>query len=207
MSYYLDIINLKQTEGYKKFLNSLGNGYYANLLKVKYNSFPDHEGRPGQVGGSLPKGEGNETTAKRERFEGNENKPIPPLAEFLGKEFKGYKGQAAINKLLKEKRGHIKAAFYRKDIGNITLAWGNEDGGLCHLLKRRLADKNVKDLNSFVSDLAEVIEKGTAHKNKKYMSRIDVWYNGKIVVLDTDYDGKNFNWVVTGFVKRNEPKY
>lgn len=33
-------------------------GYYAQIIKEKYNDFPDHKGRPGQVGGSLPKGEG-----------------------------------------------------------------------------------------------------------------------------------------------------
>lgn len=32
-------------------------GYYAQILKEKYNDFPHHEGRPGQVGGSLPKGQ------------------------------------------------------------------------------------------------------------------------------------------------------
>lgn len=142
----------------------------------------------------------------QERFKADENSPIPPIAEFLGEEFKGYKGQEAVNKLLQEQRGHIKAAFHRDDIGDITLAWGNEDGGLCHLLMRRSQDKKVQELNAFVSDLAEVIEKGNAYKNKKYMSRINLWYNGKIVVLDTDYDGQKFNWVVTGFVKRNEPK-
>lgn len=84
MSYYLDIIKLKQTEGYKKFLNSLGNGYYANLLKVKYNSFPDHDGRPGQVGGSLPRGaSGVESKETKKDF-------YKKLPKELQDKYKGY---------------------------------------------------------------------------------------------------------------------
>lgn len=54
MNYYAQILATK-----KEYLNSIatGNGYYANLLREKYNDFPDHKGRPGKVGGSLPKGE------------------------------------------------------------------------------------------------------------------------------------------------------
>ena len=33
--------------------------------------------------------------------------------EFFGEEFKGYKGANAVEKLLKEKRGHVKNAFER----------------------------------------------------------------------------------------------
>lgn len=183
-----------------KHFNSLFESYDGGKGSGNF----EHAGRPGEIGGSSSNSSKKEE--RLERFKGDENYPIPPLAEFLGEEFKGYKGQEAIKKLLKEKRGHIKAAFHRYDIGDINLIWGNEHGGLCHLLIRRSQDKKVKDLHDFVSDLAEVIEKGTPYKNKKYMSRINLWHKGKIVVLDSDYDGQKMNWVVTGFIKRNPPK-
>ena len=50
MNYYEILLRNK-----KEILNSLGSGYYADLLREKYNDFPDHDGRPGQVGGSLPR--------------------------------------------------------------------------------------------------------------------------------------------------------
>ena len=53
MNYYAKLLQQPKTE----YLNSLGSGYYADLLREKYNDFPDHDGRPGQVGGSLPRGE------------------------------------------------------------------------------------------------------------------------------------------------------
>ncbi|MDO5764075.1 MAG: hypothetical protein Q4P84_00035 [Elusimicrobiales bacterium] len=148
----------------------------------------EHKGRPGKRGGS---GEGGGKAKK-------------PIKEFLGEEFKGVKGQAAVEKLLKEKRGHVKAAFTRQDIGDINLVWGDEEGGLCHLINRRI--KQGIDINSFLSDLAEVIEKGKIYPNKYYQSRIDVWHNGKLVILETAYDAGKINWVVTAFIQKNEPK-
>ncbi len=42
--------------------------------------------------------------------------------DFAGQRITGnYKGQRAVNKLLKEKQGYITNAFKRKDIGNISL--------------------------------------------------------------------------------------
>ncbi len=63
------------------------------------------------------------------------------LDALLGEEFKGVKGQAAVDKLLKEKRGHVKGAFYREDIGDIDLFWGNEYVGLRHIIEERQKEK------------------------------------------------------------------
>jgi hypothetical protein len=65
--------------------------------------------------------------------------PVQDVTEFLGEEFEGFKGQEAINKLLQEKRRQIPAAFHRDDIEDIALVWGNDDVGLAHIIKRRIA--------------------------------------------------------------------
>ena len=70
------------------------------------------------------------------------------LDALLGEEFKGVKGQAAVDKLLKEKRGHVKGAFHRNDIGDIDLLWGNASTGLEHILERR--NQQGIDSNDFV---------------------------------------------------------
>jgi len=36
-----------------------------------------------------------------------------------------------------EKQGHIKFAFYRSEVDYITLVWGDNNGGLQHLIIRR----------------------------------------------------------------------
>lgn len=86
----------------------------------------------------------------------------PSIDEFLGEEFKGYKGQKAIDKLLKEKRGHIKGAFHRDDIGDIDLLWGNDDLGLQHIVKRR-KEQGI-DSENFLQDISSVIENGNFRK-------------------------------------------
>ena len=65
------------------------------------------------------------------------------ITKLMGPEYKNLKGQQAIDKLLQEKQGHVKGAFYRKEIGSIDLLWGktdDEDGrgfGLAHIIERR----------------------------------------------------------------------
>jgi hypothetical protein len=63
------------------------------------------------------------------------------IIELLGEKFEGFKGQDAINKLMKEKRGHIPDAFYRDDLGDIALIWGDETTGLAHIIKRRTEER------------------------------------------------------------------
>lgn len=136
--------------------------------------------------------------------EGGISKKQKNISEFLGKEYKGYKGQAAVEKLLKEKQGHIKAAFTRKDIGDIDLVWGDEAKGLCHLIKNRT--KQGIDAKKFLDNLGEVIEKGKIYPNKYSLSRMDIWYKDKMAIVDTQYKDNKLTWVVTGFKQKNEPK-
>lgn len=44
-------------------------------------------------------------------------------------EFKG-KRQEAVNHLLETKSGQVQGAFYRQDLGDIDLVWGNDEIGL-----------------------------------------------------------------------------
>lgn len=127
-----------------------------------------------------------------------------PLKDFLGEEFKGYKGQRAVDKLYQEKKGYIKNAFTRDDIGDITLVWGDENRGLCHIIKRR--KENNVDIKEFLSNIGDVVEKGSLHKNKKNKNRWDIWYEGKIVIVETKYYNEDFTWIITGYKQKKEPK-
>lgn len=151
-----------------------------------------HAGRLGQVGGSSKTNE-QEQIAKEH----------PSLSEFLGEEFKGYKGQEAINKLLEEKRGHIKAAFHREDIGDIALAWGDEYQGLAHLIKSR-TEKNPYKVDLILENLTEAIEKGVLRKGKS--GNFEIWHNKIMVIVRPDYYGEDLRFVVTGFKQRGPNK-
>lgn len=120
-------------------------------------------------------------------------------AEFFGEEFKGYKGAAAIDKLLKEKRGHIKNAFERPEIGGIDLVWGDESGGLCHTVMRR--DEQLKDGTGRTSgiDMArkipEIIEKGDFTLGAG--DRPNITYNDYLVIVKPTFDGEKIKWIVS----------
>ncbi len=126
---------------------------------------------------------------------------------FTGKEFTGYKGQDAVKKLLKEEQGYIKNAFYRKEIGNIDLIWGNERAGLQHIILRRAKQGWTKE--EFLKDFENVIKGGEIFKDKKFPNRINIWHAKykKLAVIDKQYGKKKINWIITAFERKNRPTW
>lgn len=166
----------------------------------------DENGQWTSEGGNSGSGGSKEENAtnseQKEFFEPVDNPP--DIKKFLGQKYEGYKGQDAVKKLIEEKQGYVPDAFHRDDIGDITLAWGDEKRGLCHLINRRKS-KGI-DTEEFLSNLAEVVEKGTLHSHPKYKNRWLIWHKGKQVSVCADYNGEKMNWIITGFYKKNEPK-
>lgn len=115
--------------------------------------------------------------------------------EVLGKEYKGYKGQKAIDKLMEVKQGHVKGAFTRKDIGDIDLIWGNENIGLCHIIKRR-KEQNI-DVDNFLSNLTEVIEQGDLMIDRR--NAFIIRYNGKRAVVKPKLFDKELKFLMTAY--------
>lgn len=118
------------------------------------------------------------------------------ISGLLGREYKGYKGQAAVDKLMQERKGHVKGAFHRDDIGDIDLLWGNESMGLQHILQRREA-QGIDSL-SFIQDIAEVTEKGVFHK-KNDRGNFEFWHKGKMVVVAPEFHGNKLTFVLTAY--------
>lgn len=122
--------------------------------------------------------------------------PENSIGELLGEEFKTVKGQAAVDKLLKEKHGHVKAAFHREDIGDIDLVWGNEYLGLQHIITRR--EEQGIDAKDFVGNLSEVIEKGNFRK-KNVRGNFEFIHNGKVAVISPELRGNKIIFLLTAF--------
>ena len=120
----------------------------------------------------------------------------PSIDELLGEEFKGYKGQQAVDKLMKEKRGHVKGAFHRDDIGDIDLLWGNDSLGLQHILMRR-KEQGI-DGKDFVSDLANVVQHG-AFRKKNDRGNFEFFHKGKVAVVSPELWGNKITFLVTAF--------
>ena len=131
-----------------------------------------------------------------------ENKPSPKgknKEEFFGVEYKDLKGEKAIEKLLQEKQGHVKAAFYRKEIGDLDLVWGDENGGLAHVLKRRdeMKAKGTGTISGIdmVRKIPEIVELGDFVIDD--LERIKFEYNGYRVGISPTFYGEKLNWIVT----------
>lgn len=128
---------------------------------------------------------------------------LPPhdLEKLMGEEFKGVKGQAAIEKLMAEKRGHVKAAFQRDDIGDIDLLWGNDSLGLQHIIKHREAEK-AGHAEEVLTYLANAIEKSEFKKKNDRgnfeFAYSEAGYKFKVVIAP-EYHGKRITYLLTAF--------
>lgn len=119
--------------------------------------------------------------------------------EFFGEEFSGVKGAEAVEKLLSEKRGHVKGAFSRPELGSVDLVWGDERGGLLHSMQKR--DKLLKEGVGTISgeDMArkipEIMDNGTFDIDDE--GRMGVDFDNYHVAIRPTYYEKKVNWIVT----------
>ncbi|EOE5692525.1 DEAD/DEAH box helicase family protein [Campylobacter upsaliensis] len=131
------------------------------------------------------------------------------LDEF-GVNFEGFKGKEAVDKLLSEKRGQVKGAFYKEGLGEIDLVWGDSKKGLSHILERRKEDfiKQGLDENEaleraleFVKKIPQIIEQGEV---KVGVNRAFVDTKDDRALIALDYKGKDKKWVITAY-KMDDP--
>lgn len=122
------------------------------------------------------------------------------LKDLLGKEYKNIKGQDAINKVYKEREGHVSKAFYRNGIGYITVCWGDDTCGLKHLEKERLDRKqNPKEI---IKILGKVIEKGSIYKEKE--DRWEIRYKDATVIISKELKNEKVIAIITGYKKSHK---
>ena len=132
---------------------------------------------------------------------------ITPIKEFGTNYAEHYhSGQTAIQKLLAEAQAHkqsgakgeykgqVAGAFYRKELGDIDLVWGDSNFGLAHILQERTKQWGEEKALRFISHLSENIQKGHIVEVEK--GRIGIKTELTTIILDKK-DGNNF--VITAF--------
>ncbi|MEB2801277.1 PBECR2 nuclease fold domain-containing protein, partial [Campylobacter upsaliensis] len=117
------------------------------------------------------------------------------LKEDFGVNFEGFKGKEAINKLLEEKRGQVKGAFYKEGLGEIDLVWGDKNYGLEHIL-----NKHGGEFEDIAAELSEAMEKGVLKKQNEVRSRIE--FKDFAIGLSGEFKGEKRAFIITAF-KRN----
>ena len=169
-----------------------GIGKTANESGKNRGGNPDNPGQFSEV----PGGSGKDSKAADKEPDDDLSAGGTRFDKLMGKEFTGVKGQSAIDKLLSEKQGHVKEAFYRDDVGGIDLFWGDDSAGLCHILKER--EKRGISGKKFIEGLADVIEKGVAFSGKD-SNRLNVAYKGKVAVIAFELRGTETTALLTAF--------
>ena len=119
-----------------------------------------------------------------------------PFNELMGPEYTGVKGQAAIDKLLEEKQGHVKGAFQRKGIGDIDLIWGDDTVGIQHIIKSRNAEGF--DGESFLHDIPSIIRNGKMSMQKN--GRFSIDFGDKHVIIASQLRDGKIVYVMTAYI-------
>ncbi|EOI0504086.1 hypothetical protein ACMF3Y_001340 [Campylobacter coli] len=131
---------------------------------------------------------------------------IQPLKEF-GENYTEYyhDGKGALQKLLIEKQGQVAGAFYRKDLGDIDLVWGDRNFGLSHIVNQREEDFIKQGLNkieaknkalNFIKEIENIINNGNV---KKGNNRAFIDIKNSRVMVALDYKGKDKKWIITAY--------
>ncbi|WP_267891476.1 PBECR2 nuclease fold domain-containing protein, partial [Helicobacter cinaedi] len=135
------------------------------------------------------------SSLRKNRLRIEQSLNIKPLAEFGENYAEHYhSGESAIAKLLNEKQGQVSGAFYRKELGDIDLVWGDSNFGLKHILQERTKQWGEEKALRFISHLSENIQKGHIVEVEK--GRIGIKTELTTIILDKK-DGNNF--VITAF--------
>lgn len=130
--------------------------------------------------------------------DGNGSNSPEDISSLLTHEIKNVKGADAIDAILKEKKGYVREAFHRKDIGGIDLFWGDEGVGLRHIIKQR--QEQGIPIEPFLKKLPDVIENGTLRTNRE--GNFEIWKDGHTAVVYPVFKGNKVQFLFTAFKQR-----
>lgn len=127
-----------------------------------------------------------------------EQEPQPIGKGVFGNIYDQFKGKvkAAFDFLMKHKSGDLLGVFHRDEVGDIDLVWGNENGGLSHIITKHVGEgKDFETPEKAIEKIEEVLKDGEVIQNGQM--RYVVSKDGYRVAIRKDFDGEKKNWVVT----------
>ena len=93
----------------------------------------------------------------------DDEEPKPVGSGVFGNIYNQFKGKVkeAFDSLMKHKGGDLLGVFHRKDVGDIDLVWGDENGGLAHILHKHVGEgKSFANVDEAMSHIQNIIETG-----------------------------------------------
>lgn len=136
-----------------------------------------------------------------------DEEPKPVGSGVFGNIYNQFKGKVkeAFDFLMKHKGGDLLGVFHRKDVGDIDLVWGDENGGLAHILHKHVGEgKSFANVDEAMSHIQNIIETG---KNDFEDGDKIVFRKGsELVTVRKNFreGGKKIadkNWVLTAYDK------
>ena len=167
-------------------------GYYAQILKEKYNDFPHHKGRKGQVGGSLPKSEGTTDGQKKQLSPEEKAQKQADRQKRLLKAIKELKANEEV--VVKDIRDDLKQYGVTNDI---ALKWGYHDkatgkgSGVYHILYKHGKKDFVGIVNAIVY--------GQIKEYVRHSKQLVIEHNGYKSILSLNENGKKKVWLLSGY--------
>ena len=137
----------------------------------------------------------------------DDEEPKPVGSGVFGNIYNQFKGKVkeAFDFLMKHKGGDLLGVFHRKDVGDIDLVWGDENGGLAHILHKHVGEgKSFANVDEAMSHIQNIIESG---KNDFEDGDKIVFRRGsELVTVRKNFreGGKKIadkNWVLTAYDK------
>ena len=137
----------------------------------------------------------------------DDEEPKPVGSGVFGNIYNQFEGKVkeAFDFLMKHKGGDLLGVFHRKDVGDIDLVWGDENGGLAHILNKHVGEgKSFANVDEAMSHIQNIIETG---KNDFEDGDKIVFRKGsELVTVRKNFreGGKKIadkNWVLTAYDK------
>ena len=135
-----------------------------------------------------------------------ENAYRPSGKGYFGNIYTQFKGKVmeGINFLSRVRGGVLQCVWHRKGIGDIDLVWGDDGGGLCHILKKHINDKDFKNKADFVNRLNDIVN--NVNVEFENGDKVVLKKDGYVVTIRKNIRerGKKIadeNWVLTAYNK------
>lgn len=147
-----------------------------------------------------------ETKFSDGKHKGNEPKPIG--RSTFGSVYNQFKGKVlqAVKFLVNHESGDLLGVFHRnrKDIGDIDMVWGDDGGGLCHILNKHINDKDFPTVKDLVSRIEDIVNNGKvdfSNGDKMVLKK-----DGYVVTIRRNVREKGIkiadkNWALTAYNK------
>lgn len=108
--------------------------------------------------------------------------------------------------LIDHQEGDLAGVFFREEIGDIDLVWGDDNCGVKHILLKHINNKDFPTINQMIETVTDVVSEGNLYYDNPDKAVFE--RNGYLAVIRKNYriNGKKpetKNWTLTAYSKKS----